>query len=226
MRVSRPAVSVTLMRASRSRSRSSARITGARRGCAARSMRWRAFLSVATSGCRLPDSSACCWARRMEESMSTTRFSSRERDMLCRSSSSCVRCSDSSAMRASMTEVRAALSRARSWASRARVRASTDWEPDCADWRANCSWILPRRCQSMPQAMSAATATAPTPRTRAEEPLRRSAAGLLWAEPAANAAAEAGGVRSCGVGRSCAASELMASILSTQPRPPEPADIA
>jgi hypothetical protein len=99
----------------------------------------------------------------MEESMSTTRFSSRDRDMLCMSSSNWVRCSDSSAMRASMTEVRAALSRARSWASRASVRASTDWEPDCADWRASCSWMLPSRCHSMPQAMSAATAMAPTP---------------------------------------------------------------
>ena len=110
-RPSRPAVSVTAARVSRSRSRPMALCRGARRGWAARSMRWLADFSAATSGSRLPVSWACCCASRMADSMSTTRFSSRERDRLCISSSSWLRCSATSLTRASATESRADVSR-------------------------------------------------------------------------------------------------------------------
>jgi hypothetical protein len=64
-------------------------------------MRWLALLRAATRGSRLPVSWACCCAMRMADSMSTTRFSSRERDRLCISSSSWLRCSATSPTRAS-----------------------------------------------------------------------------------------------------------------------------
>ena len=132
-RASRPAVSVTVARVRRSRSRPMARCTGARRGWAARSMRWLALLSAATRGSRLPVSCACCCARRMADSMSTTRFSSRERDRLCMSSSSWLRCSATSLTRASATDRRAAVSRTSSSAWRAMVRASMACAPESAD---------------------------------------------------------------------------------------------
>jgi hypothetical protein len=159
-RASRPAVSVTLARASRSRSRVMARWIGARRGWAARSMRCWALLSAATSGSRLPVSCACCWARRMAASMSTTRFSSRERDRLCMSSSSWLRCSADSFTRASSTLRRVLASRASSSAWRARVRASTAWVLESADWRASCSWMPPSFCHSSTLLTRAATARA------------------------------------------------------------------
>jgi len=155
-------VSVTLARPRRSRSLSIARCTGARRGWAARSMRCWALLSAATRGSRLPVSCACCCASRTADSMSTTRFSSRERDRLCISSSSWLRCSATSLIRVSATDSLAAVSRTSSCACRAMVRASMASAPDSADWRASCSWMAPSFCHSMPLLSAAAAAMAPS----------------------------------------------------------------
>jgi hypothetical protein len=83
---------VTLAERMRSMSRAIAARRRASRGCAARARRWSAVRSAASSGSALPVSCVCCCARRSADSMSTTRFSSRERDRLCISSSSWVRC--------------------------------------------------------------------------------------------------------------------------------------
>ncbi|MNY23983.1 hypothetical protein D3C86_1576710 [compost metagenome] len=159
-----------------------ARCTGVSRGWAARSMRWAALRSVATSGSRLPVSCDCCCAMRIAVSMSTISVSSRVRDRLCTSSSSWLRCSVTSPTRASMTEMRAALSRATSCASRAMVRASIACVPESALWRASCSWMLLMRCHSMPLPTSATTATVPT-RYRARGEAGRVVAGAArpWA---------------------------------------------
>ena len=147
--------------------------------------------SAASSGSTLPVSCACCCARRRADSMSTTRFSSRERDRLCISSSSCVRCSATSPTRVSASARRAAVSRAVSCAWRASVRASIDCASASALWRASCSWMPLTFCHSDRRSTSATTATSASsakhdarqqqaPRRRA----RRSATGTAPAPPA------------------------------------------
>ena len=106
---------------------SNARCSGASRGCAARATRCSPALSAASSGCTLPVAWACSSARRTADSMSTTRFSSRERERLCISSSSWARCSVSSDTRVSSSARRAAASLTVSCAWRARARASVAW---------------------------------------------------------------------------------------------------
>ena len=131
-------VSLTAADLMRSMSRTIARCNAVSLGCAARSTRWSADRSAASKGSTLPVSWACCWAKRIADSMSTTRFSSRERDRLCISSCSWVRCSEISLSRASNTATRAAVSRASSWAWRALARASCACSPVWALCRANC----------------------------------------------------------------------------------------
>ncbi len=170
-RASRPAVSVTLALARRSRSSARARCTGARRGWAARSMRCCALLMEATSGCTLPVSWACCCARRTLASMSTTRFSSRERERLCISSSSWLRCRATSLSRVSCTARRADDSCASSLAWRARARASMAWRP--ASWLccASACWMLPSFCHS--SMLPASPMTASTATSARAQPSRR-----------------------------------------------------
>ena len=122
-------------------------------------MRWSPALSAASSGSALPVTCACCSARRTADSMSTTRFSSRERDRLCISSSSCERCSATSATRVSVSASRAAVSRTASCAWRASVRASMDCASASALWRASCSCMPLTFCQSASAITSATTAT-------------------------------------------------------------------
>ena len=129
-------------------SRVIARCNCASRGCAARVTRWSALLSAATSGSTLPVNWACCCARRIADSMSTTRFSSRERDRLWIRSSSWVRCNATSLNLTSDSASRAAVSRVSSWAWRARVRASSACTPESALCRASCSRIADRRCHN------------------------------------------------------------------------------
>ena len=146
----------------RSTSRAMARCSGLSLGCAARNTRWSAVFNAASSGSTLPVSCACCCARRTVDSISTTRFSSRERDRLCISSSSWVRCRATSLNLASDTASLAAVSCASSWAALAIMRASIDWAPESALCRANCSCMLDSFCHSKPLVIKATTATAPT----------------------------------------------------------------
>ena len=131
--------SVTLAFLTRSMSRATARCRALKRGCAARARRVSADLSAASRGSALPVSSACCCASRSSDSTSTTRFSSRERDRLCISSSSWLRCRLISPSRVSCNASRAASPRASSCASRAKVRASIAWAPESAWRRASSS---------------------------------------------------------------------------------------
>ena len=108
----------------RAMSRAIARCSGARRGCAARPRRKSAIFSADTKGSMLPVSCACCCARRTAASISTTRFSSRERERLCISSSTCARCSETSVSLTSVTASLAAVSIAKSRAWWALVLAS------------------------------------------------------------------------------------------------------
>ena len=108
----------------RSRSLASARSNGLSRGWAARSKRSLADVMAAINGTALPVSWACCCASLSADSMSTTRFSSRERDRLCISSSSWVRCKLTSLMRFSWPASLAVSSRVASCAALASVRAS------------------------------------------------------------------------------------------------------
>ncbi|MCY1171530.1 hypothetical protein D9M73_116430 [compost metagenome] len=158
--ISRTGTSVRLAARTRSRSLAIARCRGFRRGWAARDRRRSADFSAATMGSTLPVSCACCWASRSPDSMSTTRFSSRERDRLCISSSSCVRCRLTSLMRVSWIASRAASSRVLSWAALARVRASIAWAPESVLRRASSSWILPSFCHNSPVANKPATTSA------------------------------------------------------------------
>ena len=134
-------VSVTGVALICSISRTMARNTGANRGCATLVKRNCEDCSAANSGCTLPVSCDCCWARRMADSMSTTRFSSRERDRLCIKSSSCARCKDTSLNLASVTAKRAAVSRANSSACLALTRASTAWVDTSEVCLARISWM-------------------------------------------------------------------------------------
>ena len=181
-------------------------------GVAVPSMRWSADFSAATSGSRLPVSWACCCASRMADSMSTTRFSSRERDRLCISSSSWVRCRDTSLSLASVSAWRAAVSRVCSMAWRAMARASTEAAPASALWRASCSCIPETFCQTKPLAASATVATAPIahtmPRARPVGP----ATGGADTEPASPPTGSTAG--------SGMDAGFIRTILSTTSRPP------
>ena len=213
-RFSSAGVSVMAAVLMRSMSRTMARCSGASRGWAARVMRWSADLRALSRGSALPVSWACCCARRSADSMSTTKFSSRERDRLCISSSSWVRCRATSLRRVSLTVWRVAVSRATSWASRATVRASMAWAWASAVCRASCSCVWPRRCQSMPLTTRAATATAATTATTVPD----TPCGAAGA-----AAGVAGGLVSTGPDGSMLSGEgagVMPLILSTPP--PEP----
>ena len=126
---SKAGVSATAVALMRSMSRVKARSTGARRGWATLVSRCSAELSAANSGCTLPVSWACCCAKRIADSISTTKFSSRERDKLCISSSSWLRCRATSLSLASVTDRRAAVSRASSSACLDITRASTACVP-------------------------------------------------------------------------------------------------
>ncbi len=131
--------SVRLAALMRSRSLASARCKGFSRGCAARCRRWAAVVMAAIKGTALPVNWACCCASRKADSMSTTRFSSRERDRLCISSSSWARCKLTSLIRFSCKASRAVSSRALSCAALASVRASIDWAPESKLRRASSS---------------------------------------------------------------------------------------
>ena len=145
----------------RSRSFSIARSTGASRGWAARCRRCRADCRVASKGSALPVSWACCWAMRRPASMSTSRFSSRERERLWISSSSCPRCRATSPKRPSIRLSRAALSLTVSWACLAQALASSDCCPASWLWRASCSCMRMSFCQSSAERAKASTAMAP-----------------------------------------------------------------
>ena len=83
------------------------------------------------------------------------------------SSSSCERCSATSATRVSTSATRAEASRTVSLAWRASVRASIDCERASALWRASCSFMPLTFCHSaiaMISATSAMKATRPNPR--------------------------------------------------------------
>ena len=134
-------VSVTGVALICSISRTMARNKGANRGCATLVKRICDDCNAANSGCTLPVSCDCCCARRMADSISTTRFSSRERDKLCIKSSSCARCSATSLNLASVTAKRAAVSRANSSACLALTRASTAWVDTSEVCLANISWM-------------------------------------------------------------------------------------
>ena len=118
-----------------------ARNKGAKRGCATLVKRICDDCNAANSGWTLPVSCDCCWARRMADSISTTKFSSRERDRLCIKSSSCARCNDTSLNLASVTARRAAVSRASSSACLALTRASTAWVDTSEVCLASISWM-------------------------------------------------------------------------------------
>ena len=189
-RASRPAVSVTLVCLRCSRSCSMARCTGARWGCAVRSMRCWALCSAAIRGCMLPVSWACCCDMRSTDSRSTTRFSSRVRDRLLTSSSIWLRCRARSPSRVSTAVRRATASVTCSCAWRATVRASMDWVPASALWRASCSWMVPSFCHSSMLLTSASAATAPAMPSASHCPLPGAAAVPAWPLAVARGAVE------------------------------------
>ncbi|OIQ67942.1 hypothetical protein GALL_504770 [mine drainage metagenome] len=170
------------------RSRVRSDCTARRRICALglgeRTSRASALCRVAISGCTLPMSCACCCARRKAASMSTTRFSSRERDRLCMSSSSWLRCKATSLRRASSKAAREAVS----WASasdwRATARASCDWVCASVLWRASCSCMLLTFCHNKTVASSATAPNSPIPSAvPPDTPLAVGAAGAIPAGP-------------------------------------------
>ena len=137
-----------------------ARSTGASRGWATLDKRFCAACRATNRGCTLPVSSACCCAKPKADSISTTRFSSRERDRLCIRSSSWVRCNATSLKRASSKATLAAVSWVRSWAFLAMLLACMDSWPASALCLASISCMLLNFCQSCPPTKSASKAKA------------------------------------------------------------------
>ena len=213
---SRAAVSDTVLALTRPTSRAIERCSGARRGCAARATRCSALLRAASSGSTLPVNWACCCASRIADSISTTRFSSRERDRLCINSSSWLRCSATSLRRASATAARAAVSRASSMACRATARASPDCAMLSALWRASCSCIAPKRCHRATAASITAAARTSASTAAAGVAAQRDAADARFAP--CGTAAPCGSVVA-GSDAGPLAGLLMPAILSTRRSP-------
>ena len=107
-----------------------ARRTPSSRGWLKRASRSSACFSAATSGSAVPVIADCWTATRTPASMSTSTFSSRDRESDWIRSSSWPRCSDTSATRASSSAILAALSRMPSCACLASMCAS-----------AACAWL-------------------------------------------------------------------------------------
>ena len=177
-----------------------ARCSGLRRGWAARVRRWSADFSAASKGSALPVSWACCWASRSADSTSTTRFSSRERDRLCISSSSWPRCRLTSLRRVSCSASRADSRRAPSWASRASMRASMDWALESVVRRASSCWMISSFCHSRPLVNKPATASAATPSTQERGTSQASAGAGSGSGTGANVGSGAAATAGSGAG--------------------------
>ncbi|MCY1370730.1 hypothetical protein D9M69_578350 [compost metagenome] len=132
------------------------------------------------------------------------------------SSSSCERCSATSATRVSMSATRAAASRTVSLAWRASVRASIDWAVASALWRASCSFMPPTFCHSAmvdSSAISATRATRPMPMRASRVAAAAWAAGV-WC--GATVAGTCTGAAEGGERSSDGDAALMRRILSTR----------
>ena len=169
------ATSATLDALARSRSRTIARRIGSSRGWLARARRSSLCFRVATSGSALPVSADCCTAARTADSMSFTRFSSRERATERTSSSSWPRCSATSPRRASSSATLAVASRIASCAWRASSSASAA-RSALSCWRFTSSRSLLRTRWSARQASASAT-TVTIVSSRTTGPLQRQSSG-------------------------------------------------
>ncbi len=174
--IERVATSATLDALARSRSRAIARRIGSSRGWLARASRSSLCFRVATSGSALPVRADCCTAARIADSMSLTRFSSRERATERTSSSSWPRCSATSPSRASSSATLAVASCIASWAWRASSSASAT-RSALSCWRFTSSRsLLCTRWSARQASASARTETIVSSRTMG--PLQRQSSGL------------------------------------------------